>query len=154
HPLRHDQVIVGNRDLSRITQTEPSAPPQVAAVGVRARTSFLPRMTQLFQLPRNLFQSPPPVDRSRGSAAFGLFIAVALLLPTPDSLADARSLAAQLLDRVATVGRSVGFDARRVDRYAPQAAHPQPSRPLDHLREHVVQRSSVTPPKLVQRPVI
>src|SRR5580658_3447935 len=42
HPLRHNQVIVGDRQLCRVSQAEAAPPPQIAALRIGARAAFVP----------------------------------------------------------------------------------------------------------------
>ena len=66
-------------------------------------------------------------------------IAVGLLLPGAHLPAQPRARIAQCLLRVHAIFTGVGRDARRVDRHTAQLHHPLLLRPLQNLRERVVQ---------------
>jgi len=93
HALRHDEVIVGDHDLAAVSQAEAAAPTQITTLGITARTALLSRLAELFQLPRNLFEPPSPISWCRRNTAARIFVTIALLLSTPDSLPHASPLA-------------------------------------------------------------
>src|SRR6266852_4589071 len=78
----------------------------------------------------------------------------ALLLPSPNVLADLGSFRSQLLEAIRATGRRVRRNSCGIDGYVPQLSQPQRARQLHHLREDVVHRSPVALAKLVQRPKI
>lgn len=81
-------------------------------------------------------------------------VAVGLLLPGPHRPAQLRPRIAQRLLRIHAIPAGVGRDARRVNRHTTQLHHAAPLRPLQNLREGVVQCPAVAATKRAQRPVV
>src|SRR6202521_38994 len=158
HLLRHNQMILANRQRRRIAQREPAPLPQKTAVGIGPREFLQPRFAQplepLGNLCELLFQPRDPCATHGAARAFVRIFRIAVLLPAANVPPDARSRVPQRLLGVDPVPRRVRRDARRIDRHVSQLAQLRLAGQFHHLREHIIQRSRLSPAKVVQRPVV
>ena len=156
--LCHDQMIVAHCHRRRVAQRESPAIRQKTAVRVGTRKLPHSRLLQPLQPYGNLPKLPFELLHGRARhlqpGSFIRIFARALLLPSPNVLADLGSFHAQLLQAVRATGRRVGRNARGIDGHVPQLHQSQRARQLHHLRKYIVHRSPVALAKLVQRPKI
>ena len=155
HALGHDQMIVGNGNFGRVAEHElVSALAQKAGVPIG---------------PRQLLQSAllEPLIR-RGISASALFSSPMATSSPPGSWSSRSAAFCQLRTwrrSCARVSRSacsestrsrLALAAMRVESIAtrPSFTRPLLPRPLQHLREGIVQRPSVTAAERAQRPVV
>ena len=168
HPLGHDQVVVGDRDLARVAQRKAAAPAQKTRILVGAREPLQAALVQPFKPSRQFVERPRQLgDGHIESAGLGV-IAIGGLLPTAHLAAQRGPRRAQRLLAVYAVPAGVGLDARRVNRHPAQLHHALRLRPLqpgppatglrcwggEQLRKRVVQCAAMAAAKRAQSPVI
>src|ERR1019366_7830832 len=93
HLLRHDQMILADRQRCRVTQREPAPLAEKAAVRIGSRKFLQARFAQPLQTLRNpfplLFQPSNHFAAYFAACAFVRIVRIALLLPTADIPPDA-----------------------------------------------------------------